>query len=211
MSDFFSRLRQRKILAWTIAYAAAAWAVIQVVAFLAEQFSLPSALVRAATVIAAVGFLVTLVLAWYHGEQGRQQVSRTELLVLGLLFVLAGALVRGVLRDSGAAATRANATTLLPELDLLRGGVAVLPFANLDPAGSDYFSDGIAEEILHALARVPGLRVAARTSSFTFKNDRPDVGEIGRRLRVAYVLDGSVRRSADRLRTTCNSVRQRAA
>jgi len=81
--------------------------------------------------------------------------------------------------------------------------IAVLPLQNLsaDP-DKDYFSDGLAEEILNALSQIEGLRVAARTSSFSFKGKAVEVGEVGRRLHVATVLEGSVRRSGNRARVT---------
>jgi adenylate cyclase len=79
--------------------------------------------------------------------------------------------------------------------------IAVLPFADMSPArNQEYFSDGIAEELLNRLARVPSLRVPARTSSFAFRDREDDVREIGRRLGVQAVLEGSVRRDGDRLR-----------
>ena len=103
-------------------------------------------------------------------------------------------------------------------LDALRGGdqtagarpdhsIAVLPFVNMsaDP-DSEYFSDGITEDIINALVHVPGLRVAARTSSFAFKGTRADVGEIGAKLRVSTVLEGSVRRAGSRLRITAQLI-----
>lgn len=84
---------------------------------------------------------------------------------------------------------------------LAKNGIAVLPFANLsDDAGLDYFSDGLAEEILHRLASVEALAVVARTSAFSFKGSNKDVREIGRALGVSYVLEGSVRRHGERIR-----------
>jgi serine/threonine-protein kinase len=81
--------------------------------------------------------------------------------------------------------------------------IAVLPFENMsgDP-GNEYFSDGIAEEIINTLARLPGLRVAARTSAFSFKGQAVDIADVGRRLNVTTVLEGSVRKAGDRIRIT---------
>jgi eukaryotic-like serine/threonine-protein kinase len=86
--------------------------------------------------------------------------------------------------------------------------IAVLPFANLstDP-DTEYFSDGITEEIIDTLARLPGLRVAARTSSFAFRGKSADLAEIGAKLRVATVLEGSVRRSGSHLRITVQLIK----
>ncbi len=86
--------------------------------------------------------------------------------------------------------------------------VAVLPFVDMSPTGDmEYFGDGMAEEILNVLAKVPGLRVAGRTSSFSFKNKNADLRSIGEALGVGTVLEGSVRRSAERVRITAQLVR----
>ena len=85
--------------------------------------------------------------------------------------------------------------------------IAVLPFANMSPDGAnEYFSDGMTEEIMTALSKVEGLRVAARTSAFAFKGKSESVSEIGRQLRVGTVLEGSVRRAGDRLRVTAQLI-----
>lgn len=85
--------------------------------------------------------------------------------------------------------------------------IAVLPFVNMSPdSDTDYFSDGMAEELINVLARIPGLKVAARTSSFAFKGKRLDVRDLADRLKVAYVLEGSVRKAGDRLRITAQLV-----
>src|SRR5262249_30377424 len=85
--------------------------------------------------------------------------------------------------------------------------VAVLPFVNMsDDKGNEYFSDGISEEILNVLARVPELHVAARTSSFSFKGEKKDVPEIARELKVRMVLEGSVRKQAERVRITAQLI-----
>src|SRR5262249_2624511 len=85
--------------------------------------------------------------------------------------------------------------------------IAVLPFANLtrDPE-KEYFSDGMAEELIHRLARVPGLRVAARTSAFAYKGRNTDVRQIARELGVAAVLEGSVRGAGERVRVTAQLI-----
>jgi len=101
--------------------------------------------------------------------------------------------------DSAAGAPRAGVT--------VEPSVAVLPFADMSPQhDQEYFCDGMVEEIITELTRVPGLRVAARTSSFAFKHRADDVREIGRRLGVSTVLEGSVRKAGDRLRVTAQLI-----
>jgi TolB-like protein/cytochrome c-type biogenesis protein CcmH/NrfG len=84
--------------------------------------------------------------------------------------------------------------------------IVVLPFTNLSPEPGDYFSDGLTEEIIHALSSVRGMRVVARTSSFALKHKNADVREVGRTLSVDFVLEGSIRKSADALRVTARLV-----
>src|SRR6185369_16453101 len=86
--------------------------------------------------------------------------------------------------------------------------IAVLPFVNMsEDKANEYFSDGISEELLNLLAKIPQLKVAARTSSFSFKGKGVEIPEIARQLRVANVLEGSVRRSGDQLRITAQLIR----
>jgi TolB-like protein len=101
---------------------------------------------------------------------------------------------------------RARPAAVAPAAEA-RPSIAVLPLVNLSSdKEQEYFSDGLSEELLNLLAKVPGLRVAARTSAFAFKGKNEDVGEIGRKLHVATILEGSVRRSGDQIRITAQLV-----
>src|SRR6185312_409739 len=93
MNEFFARLKQRKLVQWALAYVAAAFALIQVVDVVAHQFGWPEVLQRGITLALVVGFFVALLLAWYHGEQGRQRVSGTELLLIALVLAVGGGLL----------------------------------------------------------------------------------------------------------------------
>src|SRR5512146_250955 len=93
MPDFVQRLRKRKLVQWALAYLAGAWVLLQVIGLIGQQFDWPQGLLRGITVAAGVGFLVALVLAWYHGERGAQSVSGSELLIIALLLVIGGALL----------------------------------------------------------------------------------------------------------------------
>ena len=88
MSDFLARLKQRKLVQWALAYTAAAFALIQVVDVVAQRFGWPDRAEKLVILALAVGFFVTLVLAWYHGERGAQKVSSVELLILALLLAV---------------------------------------------------------------------------------------------------------------------------
>src|SRR6478735_7196519 len=90
MIEFFLRLKQRKLVQWAIAYVAAAFALLQGIDIIAQQFSWPESVRRGITLGLIVGFFVTLVVAWYHGERGAQRVSGTELVIIGLVLALGG-------------------------------------------------------------------------------------------------------------------------
>ena len=92
MTDFLHRLKQRKLVQWAVAYAAAAFALLQGVDMVGQKFGWPDSIGRILIIASCVGFLITLVLAWYHGERGAQKVSGTELLLLSLLLVVFAAL-----------------------------------------------------------------------------------------------------------------------
>jgi TolB-like protein len=203
------KLRQRKVVQWGLAYAAAAWTILQVIEFLGETYAWPPAIRQIATPALGFGLFFVLVLAWYHGDKGEQKFSRPELAILGtLLAVTAGALwwylsqldERAWEADTGLPDIKHVAPTDAPS-------VAVLPFVNMssDPE-QEYFSDGLSEEILNALARIPGLYVPARTSSFQFKGKSGDVAKFAAMLGVATVLEGSVRKAGSRVRITAQLV-----
>ena len=203
MSEFLQRLKQRKLVQWTVAYVAAAFALLQGIDIVAQRFGWPEQTMRLVIIALSVGFFVTLVLAWYHGERGAQRVTGTELLILSLLLAIGGGLLwrfvsiaGGPTEQSGAA--RASAES---QSEVNAKSVAVLAFANLsDDKGSEYFSDGISEELLTVLQKIPGLHVAARTSAFSFKGKNATAQEIGQKLGVAHLVEGSVRKAGDAVR-----------
>ena len=203
MSRSARPLRERKLFQWVLTYLAGAWLVYEVLSLVSQNFDWPKVVIQVVTVLLAAGVAVTVVLAWYHGEKGRQRVSGGELVLLSVLVILAATSV-GMVARSAPDTVRSRAQPIdLPD----RGSIAVLPFADFSERGDqEYFSDGLTEELLNALAHVPGLRVAARTSSFAFRGAAVPVDSIGRALNVAYVVEGSVRRVAERVRITAQLV-----
>ena len=205
--SLIAELKRRKIAQWTLGYAAGAWALLQAIGFMVETYDWPHTVSRIAILVVAIGFLATLVLAWYHGERGEQHFSRNELLLLAILLVLGGSLAWRTAHAPASLASNAvgghqtNATATNPH------SIAVLPFVNMSgDKDNEYFSDGISEEILNVLARIPELQVAARTSSFAFKDGRKEVPEIARELKVRMVLEGSVRKQGMRVRITAQLI-----
>src|SRR5258708_786241 len=200
MNEFFQRLKQRKLVQWAIAYVAAAFALLQGIDIVAQQFGWPESVRRGITLALVIGFFVTLVVAWYHGERGAQRVSGTELLIIGLVLALGGGLLWRFTAISRLPETKA-AVSQPNDHKTLANSVAVLAFDNLsDDKGSEYFSDGISEELLTVLQKIPGLHVAARTSAFSFKDKNATAQEIGEKLGVAHLVEGSVRKAGDVVR-----------
>ena len=150
-----------------------------------------------------------LVLAWYHGDRGERRVTRTELTILTLLFLFGGALFWRYQHAARTASVATPSVSTAPAAVIADdNSIAVLPFVNMSSdQEQDYFSDGLSEELLNLLAQVPQLRVIARTSSFSFKGKEADIAEIARKLNVAHVLEGSVRKSGDTLRITAQLIR----
>lgn len=203
MSHFVRKLRERKLVRWALAYVAAAWVVIEVVGQLGDIFAIPVALQRGLVVMLAFGLIVTVVLAWYHGERGRQRVSGPELAILAVTLGLGAVTLSTIDLDEDRGPVASPPAGPNPPVR----SVAVLPFTDLSPEQDQaYFSDGIAEELRSALARVEGLRVASSTSSLSVEDRRLPPAEIGQRLGVSYLVEGSVRKNAERLRVEARLV-----
>ena len=200
MNEFLQRLKQRKMVQWAIAYVAAAFALLQGIDIVAQQFGWPEGVRRGITLGLVVGFFVTLVVAWYHGERGAQRVTGTELIIIGLVLALGG----GLLWRFAAARSAESKTASLPNESrsaINEKSIAVLPLMNsTGDAANEYFSDGMSEEFISTLSRLQELKVIGRTSSFQFKGTKDDSKTIGEKLGVYYLLEGSVRTSADRVR-----------
>jgi TolB-like protein/Tfp pilus assembly protein PilF len=211
VDDFFERLSHRKIVQWALAYLAGAFALLQAVDIVGQRFGWPEQAERILIVALAIGFFVALVLAWYHGERGAQRVSGSELTLLAVLLAIGGGILWRVAASSHAtdAAPAAVASHAAPGIAALGpASTAVLPFVNMSAdKGNDYFSDGMTETLLNHLAQVPQLKVAARTSSFSFKGTNTDVRRIGAELGVASLVEGSVQQAGDTLRITAQLVR----
>ena len=213
----YRQLKQRKLVQWAVAYLAASWGLLQILDLAADNYGWPTLVVRLAFGVIALGFVVTLVLAWYHGERGIQKVSGIELLVLALLFAIGGGLLWRYANTEPAQAGSVARDTVDPAVSppvappadkVDPKSVAVLPFSSMSSGKDDaYFADGLSEEVINSLSRVPDLRVSGRTSSFAFRNSEKTIPQIASELNVATVLEGSVRRAGDRLRMTAQLVR----
>ncbi|MEO5719395.1 MAG: hypothetical protein ABIR29_12615, partial [Chthoniobacterales bacterium] len=201
MNDFFQRLKQRKLVQWALAYGAAAFALLQGIDVVAQQFDWPEGLRRGITLALVVGFFVTLVLAWYHGERGAQKATGTELLILALLLSLGGAFLWRY--SAGAHAPTPDRPIAAPAqaAPTPAKSIAVLPFENLSAEKENaYFVEGIQDEILTRLAKISALKVISRTSTMRYASRPDNLREVGRQLGVATILEGSVQRAEGSVR-----------
>jgi TolB-like protein len=207
---FFAELKRRRVGKVAIAYGAIAWAVTEASSVVVPALHLPEWLVTAIVVFLLVGFPVAMVLAWIF-DVGPQGIERTEPIAD------APASMRVRLRMAYAAVVlllMAGLGYLLYERGFGRAhanephsSIAVLPFTNLSgDASRDYFSDGMSEELLNLLARIPGLKVASRTSSFAYKGRNVDIRDVGQELGVETVLEGSVRQAGEQVRITAQLI-----
>ena len=229
MIDFLQRLKQRKLVQWAIAYVAFAFALLQGVDVIAQQFGWPESIRRGITLALVVGFFVMLVLAWYHGERGTQRVNGTELLILALMLALGGGFMWRFARAPNAAGNTRVASAGSP--DAMQGNpgkaapdsaaatatsglrvasalaapipaksVAVLPFENLSTdKGNAYFADGMQDLILTKLADIGDLKVISRTSTEKYKSHPDDLKTVGQQLGVATILEGSVQKAGNQV------------
>jgi len=182
LKKFFAELKRRKVYSVAVTYAIVGWLLIQIVTQVFPPFEIPNWAERLVILAIIIGFPVALVLAWLF-DFTRYGIIRTEDL---------------------SSKTRIE---IPPLANSTEKSIAVLPFNDLSPAKDHtYFSDGIAEELLGALAKVDGLRVAARRSSFWFKDREAELSEIATKLNVEHVLEGSVRRDGNRVRITAELI-----
>jgi adenylate cyclase len=205
----WARIKEHKVAQWTVAYAAAAYTVLHGTEMVSNAFEWPHLLVRLVTVLLFLGVPLVATLAWYHGHRAQRRVSGAELTIITVLLVIAGIALGHFARPTQEHAAAKVGTTAQTTAAAVRPAtatpaersIAVLPFTDMSEGkDQEYFADGMAEEIISLLARVPELHVPARTSSFFFKGKPTKIPDIARELGVTYVLEGSVRKSGDQLR-----------
>jgi TolB-like protein len=202
-----SELKRRNVHRMAALYAAAAWLVMQVVDVVEGKLPLLDWIGSAVLAVLAVGFPIALVISWFY-EVTPEGISRdTDEESAESTTGFTGRRV-----DFAIIAVLCAAVLLLAYELLWTGpppdrSVAVLPFADMSPNGDqEYFGDGIAEELLNELVRLDGLRVAGRTSSFSFKGTNENLSAIAEALNVGAILEGSVRKDGDRVRITAQLI-----
>lgn len=233
--SFIDELKRRNVLKTALLYVVSSWLVLQVADVLLPNLGAPDWAFRLVLGLLLLGFPIVLLFSWVFeltpeglrrearegrgSIQGGEHTRRTNLLIIVLL-VLAIAAVVGdrLVPEPGPEASSSVAATSPPAQDAAADepgsgsdqrerSLAVLPFADMSAAQDQaYLSDGIAEELLNLLARMRDLRVISRTSAFAFKDRDIQVSELAGQLGVAHVLEGSVRKSGDRVRITAQLI-----
>jgi len=208
---FLAEIQRRRVGRVAIGYGAVAWAVTEACSVVFPALHVPEWAMTFLVVFLLVGFPVAMVLAWVFDVgpgglhrtaplpgEGVPAVRVRQRAAFGIAVLVGMAGLGYLLYERGVG--RANAGEP-------HNSIAVMPFTNLsgDPS-KDYFSDGMSEELLDLLARVPGLQVASRTSAFSYKGRNVDIRQVGRELGVETVLEGSVRQQGDQVRITAQLI-----
>jgi TolB-like protein/Flp pilus assembly protein TadD len=198
------KLRRRKVVQWGIVYTAGAWGLLQGLGFAADAFHWPDATKQVALLLLLIGLPIVLVLAWYHGDRGEQRISRTELAILTLLFLVGGGIFWRYDRASdGSPATRPQVAVPASATKTADAGpsIAVLPFENRSKVEDEaFFVDGIHDDILTQLSKISALKVISRTSVEQFRDTTLPTKTIAAQLGVKSILEGGVQRAGDRVR-----------
>ena len=222
----FEELKRRNVFRVGIAYTVATWLLIQVTDTVFPRIGLPDSAVTLVIALLVIGFIPALIFAWAFemtpdGIKREKNVDRTQSItpttgrkldrmIIGILTVAVAYLLidKLVLQDPAPVETTQIAVTEAEVVVEAGPSIAVLPFVNMSgDRDNEYFSDGLTETLLHMLAQIPGLHVAARTSSFAFKGQNSSIDEIAKTLGVAHILEGSVQKSGQRVRITAQLIR----
>jgi len=219
--SLFTELKRRNVFRVALAYAVVAWLLMQVSETLAPVLLLPDWVTRFVVFVLLLGFPLALFLAWAfeltpEGIRPEKSVGREESIATAtgrkLDFLIIGVLAIAVIffawdRFSGDDTAPDTAPSVAATVDTARRSIAVLPFVNMsaDPE-QEYFSDGMAEEVINLLAKIPQLLVTSRSSAFSFKGKDFTIAQVGQELNVDHVLEGSVRRSGDEIRVTAQLI-----
>jgi TolB-like protein len=232
--SFFEELKRRNVIRVGIAYVVVAWLTLQFADVVLNNIDAPGWVFQSIMLVLAIGLPLTLIFAWAFeltpdGIKKEKDIERSESIarvtgqklnytIIGLLVLALGYFIWQSEKGSEPFSQETAVQTPGPgdekkdpapatQTAEQEPSIAVLPFVNMsaDPE-QEYFSDGISEEILNVLVRVKGLKVASRTSSFTYKGENLDIPEIARQLKVGNIVEGSVRKSGNRVRITAQLI-----
>jgi adenylate cyclase len=210
---FLSELRRRRVIRVAVVYAVAGWIVIEVASTMFPGLNLPAWTVTLVIALVVLGFPIAFLMGWMFdlGPGGVQRTDpATEVPARQATAVMETAPVVDGMERRAATAPVADLAPIRSSSQAENEGrrtIAVLPFVNMSgESENEYFSDGISEEILNLLTKLPQLKVASRTSSFSLKGEKVDIPTAARQLGVGTILEGSVRRAGERVRITAQLI-----
>jgi len=223
--SFFEELKRRNVFRVGIAYVIAAWVLMQFVDLVLENIQAPDWVMQVFMLALAIGFPLAVFFAWAFemtpgGIKKEKDVDRSQSITSQTGHKLDRSIIVALLiavvyfawdnfstapSDSGDTPTATQRTAMV---EYAPKSIAVLPFVNMSTdADNEFFSDGIAEEILNVLASIPDLKVAARTSAFAYKGTNTNISRIANELGVTHILEGSVRKAGNQVRVTAQLIK----
>jgi len=212
-----AELRRRNVFRVAAAYLVVGWLLTEVLTTILPTLGAPEWAARAVILIFAFGFIPAVVISWFYeltpeGLKREHEVDHDDPEALSTRkkvdHVTIGTAIVLIILVGLFSARQTSDDSAPSDMPISNASVAVLPFVNMsNDKDNEYFSDGLTETLLHMLAQIPDLKVAARTSSFAFKDQNISIQEIARALEVAHVLEGSVQRAGDRVRITAQLIR----
>jgi len=230
--SLFNELKRRNVFKVAIAYIVVAWLVMQVADVVLNNIATPDWVFQTLLFFLAIGFPFAVIFAWAFemtpdGLKREHEVDRSESIthetgrkldftIIGVLVIALGYFIWESRFSVEEAAPESNTVAELVTADGVEPeekengtySIAVLPFINMSSdEEQEYFSDGLSEELLNLLAKIPELKVASRSSAFQFKGEKIDLIEVAEKLKVAYVLEGSVRKAGNQIRITAQLIK----
>ncbi len=232
--SFFKELKRRNVFKVAIAYIIMAWLIMQVADVILNNIEAPVWVFQTILLLLGIGFVVAVFFAWEfeltpEGLKRDSEVDRSQsiahqtgrkldFVIIGILVLALGYFAydkfmlsddRGdALVESTTDAVKTTTTSVPGAVSEPDHSIAVLPFVNMSSVPEqEYFSDGLSEELLNLLAKIPELKVASRSSAFQFKGEKTDLTEVAQKLNVAHILEGSVRKAGNQLRITAQLIK----
>ncbi|MCB9258863.1 MAG: tetratricopeptide repeat protein [Ignavibacteriales bacterium] len=194
--NFFDEIKNRKIRKYLAIYISACITTIGLVHLFSFRYQLPTFIFDTLLIFVSFGAISVIIIAWYHGKDGKQKLKLMEYFLHTLIFILATSFTYFVNQKGSVKLLPLNAKT-----------IAVLPFVNMSDSKEDeYFSDGITDDVLTQLSKISELRVISRTSVMKYKETNYTIPEIANELGAGTILEGSVRRIDKKVRITAQLI-----
>jgi TolB-like protein/tetratricopeptide (TPR) repeat protein len=226
--SFYEELKRRNVAKVAVLYIIAAWLLLQVTDVLSSLLTVPEWTGSLVVLLLLLGFFPVMIFSWVYemtpeGLKKEKDIDRSQsitpvtgrkinTLIIVLLVLAIGGLIADRLMPETTTVAKTAVTGETEEAEATPDrSIAVLPFVNMsDDASNEFFSDGISEELLNLLAKIPELHVTSRSSAFAFKGEKIDIPEVAQKLNVAHVLEGSVRKAGNQVRITAQLIEARS-